>query len=253
MFRGLVTALRTLSVAPVPGKEAKHMTGALVWFPVAGLLLGALLHGFTIILCLAFPRDWPELVALLVLVAGVLLTHGLHMDGLADCADGLCGTRDRMKALEVMKDSRIGAFGVIAVVAVMLAKWICLVRLVDSCETQWLVVAYVISRLMQVDLASSHPYARITGTGEPFVAGARSIHMGSASIVAILILFGACGFNGLWIVALLLGWGVSRTLGLWCRRRIGGVTGDVLGAGSELIETAVLAVGALMASGGVIG
>ena len=250
MLRGLITALRTLSVAPVPGKDAARMTGALPWFPVAGLLLGAFLHGFAIMLCLALPHEWPGLVALLVLAAGVLLTHGLHLDGLADCADGLFGTRDRLKALAVMKDSRVGTFGVIALVIVLLAKWMCLARLVALLATEWVVIAYVISRLMQVDLASSQPYARTSGTGEPFVAGARFIHISSACLVAMVILVAACGRGVLWIIAMFVSWIVTRMLGIWCKRRLGGITGDVLGAGSEIVETLVMGMGALMATGG---
>ena len=100
-----------------------------------------------------------------------------------------------------------------------------------------------------MDLAASQPHARSEGTSEPFIAGARFVHVGTAFLVAILVLAAARPTSVSWIAAMLVSWLVVRMLGAWCRKRLGGITGEVLGAGSEIVETVVMAMGALMALG----
>lgn len=241
---GLVTALRTLTTLRVPGRDATDFSAALPWFPVAGCLLGGMLYG--VAWCAGAWLHWPEAAALLVLVLGFLLTGGLHADGLADAADGLLGTRDREKALRIMKEPTIGAFGSAALICVFLAKWICLVRLLGQGQGAWIVIAYVVSRTVQVDLAVSQPYARAEGgKAASFVRGARGRHVAIAIILAAVLLWPVSG-GRMGLAALLLGLLLERWFGIRCRRRIGGITGDLLGACSELAETAVLAFGAIL-------
>ena len=240
---GLVTAVRTLMTLRVPGKDAEDFASALPWFPLAGGMLGAVLCGAAWCAC-AWLR-WPEAGAVLVLVLGFLLTGGLHADGLADAADGLLGTRDREKSLRIMKDPTIGAFGAVALICVFLTKWVCLVRLLEHGRGAWIMIAYIVSRTVQVDLAVSQPYARAEGgTAAGFVRGATVRHVVGALAMAVILLWPLpCG--GLALAALLLGLLLERWFGIRCLRRLGGVTGDLLGACSELIETAVLAFGTL--------
>src|SRR5512145_1363019 len=122
MLHGLVTALRTLTILPVPGSDASDMSRALPWFPLVGCLLGFLLWG----LAWGFgfmAVFWPGGTALVVVAASAILTRGLHLDGLADWADGFGGGRDKERTLAIMKDSHVGAFGVIALIIVLIARW----------------------------------------------------------------------------------------------------------------------------------
>ena len=243
-WRGLITAMRTLTTLRVPGRDAEDFASALPWFPLVGGLLGAVLCG--VAWCAGVWFHWPEAGALLVLVLGFLLTGGLHADGLADAADGLLGTRDREKALRIMKDPTIGAFGTVALICVFLAKWVCLVRLLEHGRVAWIVVAYIVSRTVQVDLAVSQPYARAEGgSAAGFVQGAAMRHVVAALVVAALLLW-PLPTRGMVFAALMLGLLLERWFGIRCQRRIGGITGDLLGACSELIETAALAFGALV-------
>lgn len=242
---GLTTAIRTLTVLRVPGREAVPLSSSVVWFPLVGGLLGALLHCVTLSAA-AMGLEWPEGVALLLLGLGVLLTGALHVDGLADAADGLLGGGDRDRRLEIMKDPRLGAYGAVALLLVSLAKWTALVRLLEGGArlSLWIVTAYVASRGVQADLVASLPYARASGgTAAPYVASgtARRLASMASSIALCGLATGPAGVAA-WVVA----WSCGQAFGQWCRRRVGGVTGDLLGAANELTEALVLVGGALL-------
>ncbi|MEE9239676.1 MAG: adenosylcobinamide-GDP ribazoletransferase [bacterium] len=243
-MRGLATALRLLSVLPIPGRDADQMSSALPWFPLAGAALGGILYGMALLLDGWSGGGWPEGVAAAVLLGSVMLTGAFHLDGLADWADGFGGGHTSQEALAIMKDSRIGAFGVIALVLVLLIKWVSLARLVESDAFIWIVAAYIVSRTMQAELAAWLPYARPEGgTAASIVQGARPFHRICAlisALIMVLILGGPAG-----VLALGAGWVACRGFGWWCRRRLGGVTGDLLGAGSEIVETLILVIYAL--------
>ncbi len=245
MLRGLVTAFRTLTVLPVPGRDAERFSDALYWFPLVGLVLGLLE------VALATPvigGRWPELAALLVVAGGVVLTRGLHADGLADLADGFFGGRDPQSRLRIMKDSCVGSFGVLALVLLLLCKWVAALRLLHSGAVGQIVAGVVLSRMAQVLLAASMPYARPEGgTADSFVSGAGRLHLGLSLVTAATILVVLLRFDVPGIAALMAAALVSAVLmGLLAARRIGGVTGDVLGAASEVTETVVWVVGALL-------
>ncbi len=243
-MKGLVSALRLLSVLPVPGREADEMSSALPWFPLAGAGLGGILYGVAALADGLSGGGWPGGVAAAVLLGGVLLTGAFHLDGLADWADGFGGGHDGEEALAIMKDSRVGVFGAIALVLVLLIKWVLIVRLIESGALIWLVAAYIVSRAMQVELAVWLPYARPEGgTGDSIVRGARPIHRTWALLSALIMLLTLGGYAG--VLALGAGWAACRGFGWWCNRRVGGVTGDLLGAGSEIVETLILALFAI--------
>jgi adenosylcobinamide-GDP ribazoletransferase len=243
-IHGLVTAVRTLTWLPVPGHDAASLASALPWFPAVGLLLGAALYG----LCALSGATWPEGAALAVVAGGTLLTRGLHLDGLADSADGLFGGRTRERILEIMKDSRMGAFGGIAIALALLAKFALVSRLVGLHAPLWIIPAYVTSRTVQAVLAVTQPYARADGMAAPFLAEARPAHGLLALLVGIAAILSAGRMDVLWLVAFALGLALAMLLGRSFRRRVGGVTGDLIGATSELVEIAVLLYGCLMAA-----
>ncbi len=246
---GFITAFRTLTIFPIRGKDAEKFASSLYWFPLIGLMLGMVLYSIAVLIERYGSQPWPEGVALLLVVLAVIMTRGLHLDGLSDWADGFwggCGDKDR--TLAIMKDSQIGTFGGAALVIVLLAKFVCFSRLVDTSETHWILIAFVVSRSMQAVLAASHPYARSDGgTARSFVEDAGGSHRAVVlfASVVLIVLFGGVEipplavFGGAWLITILFG--------KWATRKIGGVTGDIIGAGSEIIETLVLAAGAVLA------
>ena len=241
---GLITALRLLSIFPVPGRDAEEMSSALPWFPLTGAILGGVLYGLALLAGSWSGGDWPNGVAAAVLLGGVVLTGALHLDGLADWADSFGGGQDKQAALAIMKDSRTGAFGVIALILVLLIKWVSMARLIEADAFVWIIVACIVSRTMQVELAACLPYARPEGgTGASIVEGARRSHRIWALLSALIMLFVLGGQAG--VLALGAGWAACRGFGWWCRRRLGGVTGDLLGTGSEIVETLILVIFAL--------
>ena len=171
--------------------------------------------------------------AVLSLAATLLLTGALHEDGLADCCDGLLGGRTPADALRIMRDSRIGAYGTLGLVVVTGAKLGCVAELADP----WaLVAAHVVSRAWMAALPAALPYARTQGMAAGVAApGWVGLVVAGVSGLAALLLLGpragaALGMSGL----------VAVAVALYARRRIGGYTGDVLGATQQLTEVAVL-------------
>ncbi|MFH2131890.1 MAG: adenosylcobinamide-GDP ribazoletransferase [bacterium] len=235
---GWITAVRTLTILPVPGKDARDFSTSLYGFVWVGALLGVLLYGIALLQQTLPGPGWPEASAILLMLAGVILTRGLHLDGLADCADGFLGGHDRDRILAIMKDSQLGTFGVLALILVLLAKWIFLVRMLTTGREIWLVAAFIISRVLMVDLAVRLPYARDSGTAASFVRGAKWQHWFFNFLPAAGILFFLLGWRG--VLALAGGWGFSLVFGWWARNRIGGITGDLLGACCELSEVGIL-------------
>jgi len=239
LFGGLITAVRTLSVFPIPGRDANSMASALPWFPVVGAILGGSVYAVTYLVNRFLIPDWPEAVALITVAAGATITRGFHLDGLADWADSFGAMNNRKRMLEIMKDSRIGTFGVLALILVLLAKWIAVTRLIHHHACIGIVAAYILSRTSQVGLTTSLPYARPEGgTAEAFVSQAKPIHRWISLLTAAIFIW--LLFNGSGLILLLVGEITRIAFGYHCRRRFGGVTGDLLGACSEIVETVVL-------------
>lgn len=235
MFSGLVTALRTLTLLPVPGKEAERFSDSLHWFTFVGCFVGLFQAGLA---WSGLAAGWPELAALLALAGGIVFTRGLHADGLADLADGFFGGRDREAILRIMKDPAVGSFGAVALVLVLLAKWVALLRLASHGGLAQIATGAMLARMSQVLLAVRLPYARQgSGTAKAFVEGAGTTHLVSALLsgaVATMLLCGPDPIAALVPFAAALVAAVA--VGLLSLRRIGGVTGDVLGAVSETTE-----------------
>jgi len=203
----------------------------MAWFPVVGLIIGAILAGLNVLLASVLP-DLPATA--LVLVAWVALTGGLHLDGFIDCCDGLLVAKPPEQRLEIMKDSRVGAFGVIGVVCLLLVKFSALAALAPGDRLAWLLVVPTLSRWTMVWAAWRYPLARREGFAAWFRAGLGWLHVlvaGSTALaVALLIgrLAGLGSFAAVWLFTILFA--------IWAQRRIPGLTGDVYGALNELAE-----------------
>jgi len=247
MLSGLVTAIRTLTVLTVPGKDTESFSRSLFWFPVVGLLLGlmqATLAYYGHLLA------WNELAAALVVFAGMALTRGMHADGLADMADGFWGGKGKEIALRIMKDPNVGSFGAIALFALLLLKWIAMLKLIEQGAFPVIVSGVLLARWVQVLLASSLPYARSEGgTAQAFVSGAGAAHSAVASILTFCFLLPLFYPDIIAFVVVISAAGVAGVMiALLSYRKIGGVTGDVLGAVSEVTEALVWVAGAITIS-----
>ncbi|NDW00349.1 adenosylcobinamide-GDP ribazoletransferase [Salipiger sp. PrR002] len=201
-------------------------------FPLVGALVG--LIGWAVFAGALAAGGSGLLAALLCLTITVLVTGALHFDGLADFADGIGGGRDRAHTLEIMRDSRIGSYGVMALI---LASGLWTAALADLEETAGPLLFMVIgalSRGAMSALQESLPPARADGMGH--LAAGRSRAGQVALLVAVLLSVLVAGLAGLAIVAVCAG--VALALGTIARRRLGGVTGDVLGAAQLLSEVA---------------
>jgi adenosylcobinamide-GDP ribazoletransferase len=205
-----------------------------MYFPLVGALVGAW-GGAVYWLASAV---WPASVAVVLsIIATVVLTGAFHEDGLADAADGFGGGWDRERILAIMRDSRIGAYGAIALVLVLLAKVAALSALPRADVVRALVAAHTLARWSSVPLLWRLPYARETsGAAAPFVGGVTVLRFVVATALALVVVVLILGVHALVPVAVALGLTVAS--GWYYRRRIGGITGDCLGATNQCIELA---------------
>ncbi|GIX48084.1 MAG: adenosylcobinamide-GDP ribazoletransferase [Candidatus Tectimicrobiota bacterium] len=248
MAGGLRRALGFLTVCPLRASDAwtpEAMGSSMVYYPLVGLGIGLALWLLWLMLSALFP---PLLTSALLLGALVLITGGLHLDGLADTLDGLSGGYSREEVLRILKDPHVGTMAVAGVCLVLLTKFACLAVLSAEARLPALVLMATLSRYSMVQLAYFSPYARPGGgLGEPFVRGIRQAHFLLALALAVAIaLLGDGGRGGL-VAGGVVGatWGYQR----YFRRRLQGITGDVLGAVNELNEALVLILMVMMDGG----
>lgn len=235
---GLVLAVRFLTIVPVPGVEAAGpgaLGRAVWWFPLVGLALGALLALADRGLASILP---PLLSAVIVVALWKALTGAIHLDGLADCLDGLAG-RDVPHRLAIMRDSRIGVFGTLGMLVGLLLAAAALAELPSPARAPVLLLAPAVGRATPVLVGLLFPPATPgAGSGADFLAAlpraAAPAHAVGILALGMLVL----GLPGLLVVVAGPLMGLVATAFL--AARLDGVTGDVLGAGVELAELGVL-------------
>ena len=231
----LVIAARYLTIVPIPGAATSREGpgAAAAWFPVIGLAIGVLLALVDRVTSLVFV---PLLGALLTVTAWKLVTGGLHLDGLADCLDGLVG-RDPAHRLAIMHDSRIGAFGAIGLVLFLLLEIAAVSGIDPRARGDALVLAPVVGRAMPPIVGRVFPSVG-RGHGASFrteLGGAAPFVAAALALVVAGLTMGVRGVLGLVIAAAL-----ALAFAAFMTRRLGGVNGDVHGAVVELSEVAVL-------------
>jgi len=232
-MRGIWTAFSFLTILPVrkPGEQSPDNLGrAGVWFPLVGIVIGILLAAANWLLLGRVPD---LLRAALLLALWVLLTGGLHLDGLADCLDGLLISASRERRLEILRDPAAGAFALIGVAVFLILKTAALETISIPPA---LLFAPVAGRSVML-LGMFYPSARKGGLGDLFRSDLTPLRIGAASIFPLLIA-GLLQWTG--VAALALAVLTSVLVFEFARARIGGVTGDVLGAACELTELVVL-------------
>jgi adenosylcobinamide-GDP ribazoletransferase len=230
------TALQFLTWFPLPRLRkptADQLAGVAIFFPVIGFLIGLIL---VVINFLLSPFASSGLLSVVLVTALTLITRGLHLDGLGDTFDGLGAGGDRERVLSVLDDSHVGAFGVMAIVLVLLLK----IHSLESIESdRWraLLSAPVLGRWSMVLLGFRSAAAK-PGLGAALIAHLAPRHFVLASLITVL--FAAVTLRATGVA--LLAWVTVFTLASksYFHRRLGGVTGDIFGAVGELSETSVL-------------
>jgi len=211
----------------------KRLGQSVLFYPLIGLLIGSLLA----LLAYFLPPTSTPLNAALILSLWVLMTGGLHLDGLADCSDAwVGGLGDKTRSLAIMKDPAAGPIAVVVLVLLLLLKWSALQQLLSSEHALLpLLIAPFLARLSILILMLSTPYIRENGLGS---AMQQHLPKQVAQLIIVIALASCAWFFSVYIVLstlFIIGW--IRHLAL---QRIQGMTGDVYGASVEIIEAAVL-------------
>jgi adenosylcobinamide-GDP ribazoletransferase len=231
-FRIAFGLMTTLPVRLPDDWSAGDSGRASVWYPLVGLVIGALTWLAWKGAILIFP---PLVAGIAALIVWVLLTGGLHLDGLADCCDGLLVSAPVGRRLEIMKDPQVGAFGVIGLILVLFLKAATLASLTQD-SSLGILLAASLARWCILP-AGLLPLARTSGMGADFVLGLQRsfILWGAAIPIVITILLGSRG-----LLSTFVGTGAAILVLLLAKSRIGGLTGDVFGMIVEIVETSVL-------------
>ena len=235
----LALAFQFLTILPWPRVEVRHpedLGGSMAFYPIVGAALGSGLLGVYIVGSKIFPDGVlrPALVVLLI-----ILTGGLHLDGFADVCDGFYGGQTKADALRIMKDPHLGTMAVVGIIALFMMKVVLLSNLPAAVLCSALLIFPAIGRGGMVWGMWMAPYARPEGgTGEAFFRTLGWRHMW----IATALLSGWVALSAGWPALILLGLavGATRLFVDYCRRRIGGMTGDTLGALNELLELLTL-------------
>jgi adenosylcobinamide-GDP ribazoletransferase len=235
----LIGAVAFLTRVPMPhphGASPPNFARAHRAFPLIGAAIGAVVGAvYSILLGLGLPALGAAACAL---GASALLTGGLHEDGLADVADGFGGGRDKAAKLEIMRDSRLGSYGALALLVSFGAKASALAALPQNAAIAALIAAHALARGILPAMAMSMPYARSDGlaaaAGRPEAATA-AIAVGLAVLIAFLALPIGAAVGSVLMAAI-----SAVIIGVLASRQIGGQTGDVLGCAEQVAETAIL-------------
>jgi adenosylcobinamide-GDP ribazoletransferase len=235
---GFWIALQFLTIIPSPFRrqpEPRQLAASLGYFPVIGVIIGGLIFLVNWGLAALFS---PYVSAALTLAAWVLLSGALHLDGLMDSCDGLAGGTPARR-LEIMADSRVGAYGIIGVCIVLLVKYAALVSLPATWRLEALLLVPMLGVWAMVFALFAFPYARQDGLGRHFKAGANVWRFALVSLLTLGAAVGLARWQGVILMAItgliVLG------MGYFFKFRLGGLTGDVYGAIKEVSEAITLA------------
>lgn len=235
-MKSLVLIFQFLTKLPINIKidaDKKDFSKGIIWFPLVGLVIGLLLAGLYYISSLVFSTI---LVSVIIVVFEIFITGGLHLDGLADSFDGLYSYRDKDRMLEIMKDSRIGANGVIILILNILIK----VFLINEFNQDYiyyaLILMPVVSRFTTVFLSRFSYYARKNGMGGFFIGETSTKQFVIALIMTLL--FSMIYYQSILILIVIII--ITIIFRNHVYKKIDGITGDILGAWVELSEVLYL-------------
>lgn len=234
----LIYALRFLTTIPIPFSKDEPMDGASKsthYFPIVGLIIGGILYGTWYLTSFIWSS---QVVSAAVLCLWALITGALHLDGLSDSADGLGGGKDPQHKLEIMKDSRTGAFGAVTLIIFLIFKWAMINEVIENHIPLVLLTAPVGARWIILLVMLMFPSASEKDIGTVFKKENRWPKLIPGAILTLLVFWFFWGGPGLAVLvltaflAILFAWRVSG--------KLGGLTGDVYGATIEISELIIL-------------
>lgn len=237
MIKRLILMIQFLTRIPLSinlNVTEEDFSKGVIFFPVVGLIIGGILFGINFILT---PYFNVLSKAVLLTIACVFITGGLHLDGLADTFDGVYSNRSKERILEIMKDSRVGSNGALVLIIILLLKASLLTNMSDGMIGGVLLVMPVVARASVVYVCRFSKYARETGMGNFFIGKVNNVQLifalGFTSIVIYLInIMFFIPLVGVLIFATWFKWSISK--------KIDGMTGDTIGAVTELSEVVFL-------------
>jgi len=242
-MKRFLIALQFLTILPVKIKsEVKEIDfgASLLYFPVAGLLIGLLLS----LSALSFSL-LPDLVkSAMILTLSIFITGGIHLDGFADTCDGFYGNKSVEKILEIMRDSRIGAMGVIGIASLLLLKFSLIASFPEVALWKILIVMPVFSRWSLELACHSTRYARPEGKAKYFIeySRKRDLVIGGIFTLVVSVLLMSLKCMVLFFISLV----PVLALIYYIKRKIGGMTGDTIGAVNEIAEACILIFGLIL-------
>jgi len=228
MWADARAAFSFLTILPLGYAEGRKPGWSFTWYPLVGLVIGAFLF-----LISEYSPFTDDITAFLTLLAWVMFTGGLHLDGFGDSCDGLLATVVPERRLEIMKDPRAGSWAVIGLILLLLGKW----TLLPALPPALLILPLVIGRWGMVITAYAFPYARPSGMGGYFRDGLGVPQVVTSTGIALLAVILITGDITPTIIVFTTGGLTVFFVGKWASNRLGGgITGDVYGALCELTE-----------------
>lgn len=235
---GFLLALQFLTIIPLKLRDvsAEKIARSMIWFPFIGAILGFLLIAVADLLrALNFPFLSVDAIVIILLI---IITGGIHLDGLSDTFDAILSGKNKEEMLKIMRDSHAGVMGILALVSVILLKIVFLYAISSPLKPMALVLMCVVSRWSMVFLMFLFPYARQEGKAKVYINGMNLKILILATFVALVFIVGI--FNMVGVSAFLLLAICTYSIGRLLNKKIGGITGDTLGATNEIIETLTL-------------
>ena len=233
-MKRILLALQFLTIIPVRLKNIKNkdLAGSIAFFPLIGLILGCILAG-----AITFGKyiNFPDIgLSAIIVVLLAILTGGIHLDGLADLFDALGSRKNREEMLAIMRDSHIGSMGVIAIAGALILKTTLFLSLNAPLQIRPIILMCVISRWAMVFLMYRFPYARNEGKAKIYLEGMNMKIFMLATVFTLIVSFLAAQIQGLAVI------GITAIVvyfsGKYLTKKLGGITGDVIGATSEITE-----------------
>ena len=238
-MKGFIYALQFLTIIPIKTRgaaEERELGRSTAFFPLVGAVQGIILVGANLLCSRFLPTD---IANGLVLVVLILTNGGFHLDGFADTIDGLAGGSTKEERLNIMNDSRIGAIGVVAIVLLLLVKFLAINNLQTDAKSYILILLPVIGKWSMVPMAYWADYARPTGgLGKAFTehTGIKDLMLATFFTLLLSLIF----MRWAGVIYLIILFLPAYLMTLYFRRKLGGVTGDVFGFQSEISEAIYL-------------
>lgn len=245
-----LAALQFLTIIRLPWRrdvQLEELGRSTGYFPVIGLIIGLILVGLNWLFGLVLPS---AVATALLIVSLVVISGALHLDGFVDTCDGIAGHKTVEARWKVMRDSRVGGFGIVGVVLLLLVKYVSLSSIPEPLLLTTLVLMPVVSRWAMAYAIFTYPYARSSGLGKAFKQGTSWPRFTMATIITVAVVVVLAQLVGLGIMFLI--WVITVVMAAYFKSKFSGLTGDNYGAINEVAEVAVLILINLLAQVGLI-